>query len=81
MAETTKHTTEMTREELANYLRGVAEEFEHDDRTTVNVGNKRVELNPASTVDCTVSVEEKSRLLGSDSETLTIVVDWKLGGD
>ncbi|MFD1513811.1 amphi-Trp domain-containing protein [Halomarina rubra] len=77
MAETTRHTSETTRGELAAYLRAIAEEFEQDGEVMVNVGNKQVKLRPAPTVECTVAVEERSPLLGGDTERLTIDVDWK----
>lgn len=76
MAETTEFEEEMSREEIANYLRSIAEEFDHGEAASVRIGNKQVQLQPANSVSCRGKVTERSRLIGSDREELDLTISW-----
>jgi amphi-Trp domain-containing protein len=77
MAERTSFDTEVSRGETADFLRTVADELDGDSQVvTVEVGNKRVELSPPETVDASVEVTERSRVLRKDVEELNLNFRW-----
>lgn len=76
MSETTEFDEQMSREEVADYLRSIADEFERGDPASVRLGNKRVELRPAESVNCEGAVTEQSPLIGSDREELSLTLSW-----
>ena len=68
----------LPRDELAEYFRELAAEFERDDeQITVPVGNKSVALTPPETLDMSVEVVERSSMLRGDRETVDIELSWK----
>lgn len=77
MAQTTEFDDEMSREEAADYLRSVADELDREDGASVQLGNKRVEVRPPESIRCKGKLTERSRLLGSDREELTVTLSWK----
>lgn len=78
MADRTTAEQELTRSELAAYLRGLAEEFEREaDDIAVDVGNKTVSLSPPEMVDCNVEVVERSSVLRGQRESIDIELRWK----
>jgi len=81
MTETTAFEDELSREEVANYLRSIAEEFEHGETTTVQMGNKQVTLQPGNTIRCNGEITERGGLLSSNREELSIALSWKSKGD
>ncbi|GAB3038888.1 amphi-Trp domain-containing protein [Natronobiforma cellulositropha] len=78
MADHTSADQTLTREELAAYLHGLAEEFERGaGRINVDVGNKTVSLSPPERVDCAVEVVERSTMIRGEHETIEIELNWK----
>jgi amphi-Trp domain-containing protein len=76
MADQTSAETTMSREDLASYLRDVADELGGDGEANVPVGNKTVRLQPGAEIDCDVSVEERSPMIGSDKEIIAMELSW-----
>ncbi|PSQ20533.1 amphi-Trp domain-containing protein [Halobacteriales archaeon QS_8_65_32] len=79
MVDEVKSEETMSRNELAEYLHGLAEEFEGGEAIDVNVGNKTVTLSPRERIDCEIGTHERSAMLGSDTEALTLDVSWEPG--
>ncbi|WP_254543914.1 amphi-Trp domain-containing protein [Halomarina pelagica] len=79
MTDTTSFEEEMTREELASYLHGIADEFARGEgeEATIQVGNKRVTLQPGNEVACGVSVKERSALIRKGRQEMTITMNWR----
>lgn len=77
MTETTEFEDELSREEVANYLRSIADEFEDGETATVRMGNKQVALQPGSTIRCNGEITERGGLLSSNREELSIALSWK----
>ena len=78
MADRTQAEQTLMREELAAYLRGLAEEFERGaEDISVDVGNKSVALSPPEQIDCDVEVVERSSMLRGERETIDIKLSWK----
>ncbi|MHC3439013.1 amphi-Trp domain-containing protein [Natrialbaceae archaeon A-gly3] len=78
MADRTQASETLTRSELTAYLRTLAEEFDSgDEEIGIDVGNKRVTLNPPEEVSCDVEVVERSSVLRGSKETVTIELSWK----
>ena len=77
MADQTSAESTMDRDELGEYLRELAEELEGEGNANVPVGNKTVTLHPDREVGCDVNVDERSPMVGSDSETIAIEMSWE----
>lgn len=77
MSDTTEFESELSRNEVAEYLREIADEFVYEESPmTVPVGNKEVTLRPPSTISCETTVTERSSLIGNDREEVTITLSW-----
>lgn len=76
MADRTSAESTMSREDLAAYLRDLADELDGEGESNVPVGNKTVTLHPSHEVDCDVTVEERSPMIGGESETVTVEMSW-----
>jgi len=77
MAETTSHDSELSRTELASYLRSIADELDSTRSTvTVQIGNKNVSLSPSDSIDASMAVTERSRRLRTDTEELELAFKW-----
>lgn len=77
MSDTTEFEAELSRNEVAEYLRTLADEFvDEESPLSVPVGNKEVTLQPSPTVSCETTVTERSRLIGKDSEEVTVTMSW-----
>ncbi|QLG60916.1 amphi-Trp domain-containing protein [Halorarum salinum] len=77
MAETTTHSTEMTREEMADYLRSIADELGSGSGSVrVPVGNKAVHLSPSDSIESEATVTERSRRLRKDTEEMVLKFKW-----
>lgn len=77
MAETTTHDTEMTRTELAAFLRSVADDLDsEDDVVSIRIGNKAVRLSPSDAIDTETTVMERSRRLRKDTEEVALRFKW-----
>lgn len=77
MVEKTSEEAELSPADAAARLRRIADEIEREDGSTVEVGNKRISLSPASTVSFEIDVRERSSILGGDRESIQINLDWK----
>jgi len=76
MADRTSYTDTVTRDQIADQLRELADAFESSD-TNVQVGNKTVQLSPPDSVNYQIDVVERSSLLRGDHETVEIELGWK----
>jgi amphi-Trp domain-containing protein len=80
MADRTEASETMSRDELGEYLRDLAEELEGEGEANVPVGNKTVTLSPGAQIDCDVNVDERSPMVGSDSEEIVVDLSWEPQG-
>ncbi|UPM42039.1 amphi-Trp domain-containing protein [Halocatena salina] len=77
MSETTEFEAELSRREVAEYLRDLADEFVDEEAPmTVPVGNKEVTLRPSPTVSCETTVTERSPMIGTDKEEVVVTLSW-----
>lgn len=77
MAETTSHNTEMTRDEMAAFLRSIADDLDSsDDVVSIQIGNKVVQLSPSDAIDAEATVTERSRQLRKDTEQVALTFKW-----
>ncbi|WP_227380793.1 amphi-Trp domain-containing protein [Haladaptatus halobius] len=76
MAEKTADSEEVSREEVADRLQALAHELREEDAAEIQVGNKTVELTPASTITYDIAIEERSPMIGSDTEAITLDLTW-----
>lgn len=78
MTDTTSFQSEMSRTEVAEYLRKLAVEVADDDdsKMAVPVGNKEVVLHPTQTISCSTEVNERSSMLGSSKEEVSVTLTW-----
>lgn len=79
MADETSAEETMSRDDLAEYLRDLAVELEGEGEANVLVGNKTVTLQPAPEIDSTVTVSERSPMLGSDNQAIRVDMSWSPG--
>jgi amphi-Trp domain-containing protein len=77
MAQETKITEQLKREQVADRLNEIARELREGDGMTVNVGNKDIALSPADTVNYSINVVEKQSMFRGSRETVRIELDWK----
>lgn len=77
MANTTSDEQDVSRDEAADLLQGLAREIRGEGRADVEVGNKTVELHPASAMSYGIEIEERSPMLGGQRETITVTLDWE----
>ncbi len=68
---------EMSREEVAQRLHDLAEEFESGGEVVARTGNKTVELEPTDDVGYELTVRERGSILRGNRESITIRMDWK----
>lgn len=77
MAEMTSHDEEMSRSEAASMLRSMADELDSESGVvSLPVGNKSVHLSPPETIGTEVRVNERSRRLRKDVESVAIEFEW-----
>ncbi len=76
MAETISTKDEVTRDEAADLLQELARELRGEDTANVRVGNKTLTLSPASVLEYSIEVEERSPMLGGDREEITLSLGW-----
>lgn len=81
MADTTANEQDVSREEAADLLQDLARELRGEGQADVPVGNKTVELSPASTLSYGIETEERSPMLGGQRETITVTLDWESEAD
>lgn len=76
MADETTAKTETSREEFASYLREIADAFDGEGEANIAVENKTVTVRPASVVEQEITVGERSPMIGSNTESVTIEASW-----
>ncbi len=77
MADTTRFKDDLSRGDVARYLRDIAAEFDDESSPMrVTVGNKEVTLQPSPTIDCETEITERSRMIGKDNQTITLTLSW-----
>ena len=82
MADKTHHETMLSRSEAAEYIESLGVGLgEGRQSWTVPVGNKRVDIQPASELSVETTVDERSRLLGDDITEVTIHLSWTDSGE
>ncbi|WP_128225146.1 amphi-Trp domain-containing protein [Halobacteriaceae bacterium SHR40] len=77
MAEETKVTEQLTREQATDRLNEIARELREGEDMTVSVGNKDIALSPSDTVNYSITVVEKQSRFRGSRETIQIELDWK----
>lgn len=77
MANSTESSKTMDRQEFAEYLRALADEFDGDAGANIRVGNKRVQLNPTRKVKTEMEVVERSSMLRGNKESIKLTAQWK----
>ena len=77
MADKTVDAEELSREEVAERFRELADALDGDGEAQVRVGNKNVTLNPASSIAYEIGVRERSSVLRGSRESITVKLDWK----
>ena len=78
MAERTTDSREVSRTEAADLLQELAHELRTEGTADVRVGNKTLTLSPGSSLEYAIEVEERSPMLGSAHEEITVTLGWKL---
>lgn len=77
MAEMTSHQEEMSRSEAASMLRSIADELDSGSGVvSLPVGNKSVHLSPPDPIGTEVRVNERSRRLRKDVESVVLEFEW-----
>ncbi|NGM67519.1 amphi-Trp domain-containing protein [Natronolimnobius sp. AArcel1] len=78
MAETTANTDDLSRDEAADLLQGLAHELRGTGDANIRIGNKTLTLQPSSTVEYEIEAEERSPMLGGNREAVSVTVSWEL---
>ena len=76
MAEKLQNEATLSRDEVAENLEQLAEEIRNG-TGNFRVGNKTVELTPSEQVTYEIGVHERTSLLRSNRETVTVKLEWK----
>lgn len=77
MAQKTGTKTSMSRERLGEYLQDLGEQLAGEDEVTVRIENRNVTLRPSDSVNVEVEVTERSSLLRSNREKVSLDMSWK----
>lgn len=77
MANSTESSQTMDRQEFAEYLRDLADQFDGDADANIAVGNKRVNLSPTRNVKTEIEVIERSSMLRGNKESIELNARWK----
>ncbi len=77
MVEKTINEEKLGREEAADHLREIADDLEEGEEFDLDVGNKTITLNPASSIGFEVGARERSSILRGSRESVTIKMDWR----
>ncbi|MGM0606014.1 MAG: amphi-Trp domain-containing protein [Halobacteriota archaeon] len=80
MVDRTHNTTDCSLSDAVTRLRTVADGLESD-TPTIDVGNKRIRLSPRDNVTFETTVAERSKLIGTNREIVTLELSWKANGD
>ncbi|RQG99786.1 amphi-Trp domain-containing protein [Natrarchaeobius oligotrophus] len=78
MSETTKHADEISRDEAADLLQELARELRDGGAAEIRVGNKMLTLSPDSVLEYEIKVDERSPMLGTDHEEVTVSLEWSV---
>lgn len=78
MGEKTTAEEKLPRADAAARLQNLAEQLDSDGLANVQVGNKTVTLEPASTIEYEIKIDERSPMLGGRREEITLTLEWKV---
>lgn len=78
MADKTESSLHVSRNEAADLLQGIARELRGEGTANITVGNKTVQLTPASMIDYEIATDERSPMLRKSEETVTIQLRWSV---
>lgn len=82
MAETTTDESNMSRTEVASFLRTIADEMDGGSGVVgIPVGNKEIRLSPPDSIDTETTITERSRRLRKDTEEVSLTFRWNPTGD
>lgn len=81
MSNTTSDEQDVSRDEAADLLQELAREIRGGGQANVDVGNKTIELHPASAMTYDIEIEERSPMIGGDRETVTVTLGWETEDD
>ncbi|SFF89435.1 amphi-Trp domain-containing protein [Halopelagius inordinatus] len=77
MASSTESSQTMDRQEFAEYLRDLADQFDGESEANIPVGNKSVNLSPTPNVKTEIEVIERSSMLRGNKESIELNARWK----
>ncbi|NHN46975.1 amphi-Trp domain-containing protein [Halostella sp. JP-L12] len=77
MAQKTGTKTSMSREQLGEYLQDLGRQLAGEEGVTVRIENRNVTLRPSDSVSVEVEVTERSSLLRSNREKVSLDMSWK----
>lgn len=77
MVDKTIDAEKLSRADAAERLRELADALDGDGDAQVRVGNKRVNLQPSSSLAYEIGVRERSSILRGGREGVTVKLDWK----
>lgn len=77
MAEKTLDESELSRDDVAQELRGLADAIEGEGEADIRVGNKTITTRPPSSIGYELGIRESSSILRGDRETVTVKMGWK----
>jgi len=77
MEQKTGTKTTMDREELGAYLQDLGEQIASGEDVTVRIENRNVTLRPSNSATVDVEVTERSSLLRSNGEKISLDMTWK----
>lgn len=78
MGETTTYGDDISRQEAAELLEELARELHGNGTADVRVGNKHVTLQPREVLEYAIEVEERSPMLSSQRQEVTVTLEWKV---
>lgn len=77
MASSTESSQTMDRQEFAEYLRDLADQFDGEADANIRVGNKNVTLSPTPDLKTKIEVVERSSMLRGNKESIELNARWK----
>lgn len=77
MAEKTLEESELSRDDVAQELRKLADAIEGEGEADIAVGNKTITTRPPSSIGYELGIRESSSILRGDRETVTVKMGWK----
>jgi len=76
-----KHESDQSREEIASYLRGVADSLEEGGPVTLRSGDESVTLDPPSRPTFEVKAEKEGPEGAMNERSVEFEIEWYIDGD